>query len=69
MNDVWETYERNRIEEPKLKENKNVTTVSLCKNKNYLVLSKIDAKECSHLSKAHWPNLQHIDLSKIISNI
>ena len=69
MNNVWELYKRNEIEEPKLKENKNVTSVNLCKHKKYLGIKNIGAEGCSHLSKAHWAHLQQIDLCKIISII
>ena len=69
MNDMWEIYERNEIEEPKLKENRNVKSVGLCKIKKYLAWNNISDEGCSHLSKAHWPNLQWIGLCKIISNI
>ena len=60
MNDVWEIYKINGIEEPKLKENRNIIKVNLGKNKKYLEWNKIGDKGCSHLSKAHWSNLQKI---------
>ena len=64
MNSVWEMYEKNEIEEPKLKENRNI--IEFSKNKEYLDENDISAEKCSHLSKAHWPNLQQISLCKII---
>ena len=35
----------------------------------YLDLNNIDAEGCSHLGKAHWPNLLQIDLSKILLSL
>ena len=60
MKSVWNVYKRNGIEEPKLKENRNIIEANLCKNENYLGLNNIGTEGCSHLSKTHWPNLQQI---------
>ena len=69
MKNVWEMYERSGIEEPKLKENRKIIKVNQSKNIKYLGKNNIGDEGCSHLSKAHWPNLQEIYLGKIISNI
>ena len=34
MKNVWQLYEQNKIEEPQLKENKNVVKAYLCRNIN-----------------------------------
>ena len=39
-------YERNEIEEPKLKENRNIISANLGKNKKYLDGNDIGAEGC-----------------------
>ena len=67
MKNVWQLYQQNGIEEPQLKENKNVMKAYLGRNIQYSGWGNINAEGCLYLNKVHWPNLKEIDLSENIS--
>lgn len=62
MKENWGKYKDTEIQEPTLKVNKKVKQV-------YFAYKKIDPIGCLYLSKAQWPNLQKIHISKKIINI